>query len=190
MLTACGNLMAKPANLDKKDSGICPGFSNRFNYFLDKAGYPNLNSGRLTVFSEDLNTSVSGARKWIVEDSPPKTTKLIEVCEKIADEKLTKRFNARKIACWLEYGEEIVPNPFNNKKSIANDHVIMGNIYVLVHKEAKKLNIDIYRMDPKLVNEIYDQLMEEVVRNNLADPDKRFISSLLVLSDKKQNNKK
>jgi|GEM_PF-6723649 len=174
----------------KKEPGSCPGFSKRFNQLLDLAGYPSFNQGRLTVLAEDLNMSMAGARKWIVEDTPPRGSKLVDVCEMLAKEKLSKRYNPRRIACWLEYGEDIVPNPFSNPKSIEKDHAIMGNIYVLVHNKAKKLKIDIYTMDSQLIDEIYKELMEDVMANKLKEPSKALISSLLVQADKKQKDKK
>lgn len=178
------------SDTDKKDTGLCPGFSKRFNYFLDQAGYPSLNQGRLTAFSDDVKLSVSGVRKWIVEDNPPRGPKLVEVCEMVSRMKLSKRYNPRRIACWLEYGEEIMPNPFSSGKSIRNDHAIMGSIYVLAHNAAKKLKIDLNNMDSKLLDEFYDQIMDDVVTNKLAEPDKQLISSLLVLAEKKQKAKK
>lgn len=161
------------------------GFSDRFNFFLDQADYPRLNKGRLTAVSEDLGMSLSGARKWIIENTPPQTSRLIEICEKIVRQRLNKNYDPKRIACWLEYGDEIVANPFTSGRSIATDHLIMGNIYVLVHEAAKGLGIDIYSIDYAVMESLYGKLMDNVVGGGLREPDLALIKSLLVLAEKK-----
>ncbi len=174
----------------KKVEAACPGFSNRFNWFLNEAGYRDINQGRLTEFAEDMEMSLSGARKWVVEDNPPKGSRLIEVCGKVIEKKMPTKYNPKRVACWLEYGDEFVPNPFKSGKSIANDHAIMGSIYVLVHKMAKKLDINIYEIQSTIMDSVYTKIMDDVVENKLAEPDSRLISSLLVLANKESVRKK
>ncbi|MBV1870889.1 MAG: hypothetical protein KUG76_08265 [Gammaproteobacteria bacterium] len=161
------------------------GFSDRFNFFLDEAGYPRLNKGRLTAVAEDMGMSLSGARKWIIENTPPQTSKLIEICEKIALRRLNKKYNPKRIACWLEYGDDIVANPFTSGTSIATDHLIMGNIYVVVHEAAKGMGIDIYSIDYASMERLYRKIMDNVVDRKLLEPDLPLIKSLLVLAQKK-----
>lgn len=174
---------------NKTTKGICPGFSGRFNLFLDEAGYPEMNLGRLKVLAEDQEMSISGTRKWVVEDTPPKGAKLIEACETIINKKMNSKHNPKRIACWLEYGDDIIANPFNDGKSIANDHAIMGNLYVLVHNIAAEFKIDIYSMDSSLMEPVYETLMDDVVNNDYRDPDPKLISSLLILAEKKAKEK-
>lgn len=169
---------------EKRDSGLYDGFSHRFNYLLDSAGYPSMNQGRLTEFAEDMEMSVSGARKWIVEDNPPKKSKLVEVCEKVISENFSSSLNARRVAAWLEYGDDIVENPFSSGRSIIKDHLIMGKIYVSIHNMAEELEIDISQINPSLRDSVYCKVMDDVVSNNLNEPDKKFICSLLILAEK------
>jgi len=158
------------------------GFSERFNYLLDKAGYPGMQQGRLTSLSNDENMSVAGVRKWIVEDNPPKASKLMEIVERLLKENITGKYNPKRIAGWLEYGDEVVPNPFESRKSIEKDHLIMGDIYVLVYKAAKRLDIDIHTLEPAVLNNIYKTIMDSVVKNGLDKPNSRLVTSLLVIA--------
>ena len=158
------------------------GFSQRFNYLLDKAGYPDMHQGRLTSLSNDENMSKAGVRKWVVEDNPPKASKLMEIVDRLLKEHISGKYNPKRIAGWLEYGDEVVPNPFENRKSIEKDHLIMGDIYVLVYKAAKRLDIDIHALEPAVLDNIYKTIMDNVVANGIEKPNSRLITSLLVIA--------
>lgn len=176
---------------NEKNSELHSGFSERFNYLLDKAGYPGMNQGRLTMLSEDEAMSMSGVRNWVVENIPPKASKLLEICERLLNEKIKGSYNPKRVAGWLEYGDEVVPNPFVDADSIKDDHIVMGKIYVLVHQAAKKLSIDINLMAPSVLDKIYKTIMEDVVVNGLEKPTAKLIESLLIIADKdKRNNAK
>jgi len=166
----------------RKTTALHSGFSQRFNYLLDKAGYPEIHQGRLTALSNDENMSMAGVRKWIVEDNPPKASKLMDICERLLKEKISGKYNPKRIAGWLEYGDEVVPNPFESRKSIEKDHLIMGDIYVLVYKAAKRLGIDIHTLEPAVLNNIYKTIMDNIVKNGLEKPNSRLITSLLVIA--------
>ena len=168
---------------------VTNGFSARFNVLLDKAGYSSIQKGRIKEFAKDMDMSVSGARKWIVQDIPPKANKLIEVCQKVIQLRKLGRYNPRRVACWLDYGEDVVPNPFDSGDSIANDHRIMGNLYVMVHKEARKLGIDIYGMESDLMDNVYKELMEDLVEKGVDKPEPKLVSSVLVLAANKKKLK-
>jgi hypothetical protein len=174
---------------EKGKGGFRPGFSERFNYFLDVAKYPDVNKGRITLLAEDEEMSQSGVRKWIIEDNPPKGIKLIEICQRIINSKMSKKYNPTLIAGWLEYGDEIIPNPFKDAKSIAHSHTIMSGIYVLAHNIAKSIDIDIYSMEESVLDPIYKTIMDDVVNNELSDPDPELIRSLFIIARKDIGNK-
>jgi len=177
----------KNNQIEKSKAGFRPGFSKRFNCFLDIADYPEVNKGRMTLLAEDEDMSQSGVRKWITEDNPPKGSKLIEVCHRIINERMNGKYNPNLIAGWLEYGDEIVPNPFENSKSIEHNHAVMSNIYVLVHNTAKELGVDIYSMEAEILDPLYQSIMDDVVSHKLSEADSAFVKSLLIIAQKKSD---
>ena len=175
----------KNAESEKSKGGFRPGFSKRFNYFLDIAKYPEMNKGRVTLLADDEAMSRTGVRGWILEDNPPKGQKLVEVCQRIISERMGGKYNPTQIAGWLEYGDDIVQNPFKSTKAIQHIHSVMSNIYVTVHSVAKELGIDLNSMDDSILDPLYKELMEDVVASKLAEADPELVKSLLVIANRK-----
>lgn len=169
----------------KEEAAVLPGFSERFGQLLDMAGYPSVNSGRLTELSEDLGVSVSGVRKWVASDKPPRTAKLIEICELIVNIRMNKdgkgsaRLNPRKIACWLEFGEELVRDPFKGNTKQGDEHVQMGQLYVAVHRAALKKELNLYTINPSLVDFIYSTLLDDMKKSNSSAPNEELLNTLI-----------
>lgn len=182
--------MLKQGTTVKKDDFT--GFSERFNELLDIAGFPGKGSGRLTEVAPFLGLSVSGARKWIVQDKPPpkKGDLITAVAKLLGRNKKTQNISPERVAVWLEWGSDNVQNPFKDSAIVGN-HQAMAKIYLTVDKQATESGIDLYKIPEEIMDDVYKCIMEDVACNYLADPDQDFVKGkLLVANHAAKKNKK
>lgn len=180
--------MKKDNNVD--DILTCPGFSKRLNEFLDHAGFKGIFFGRVVELAEIADMSRSGVSKWLSDDLPPKNAKLVQVCQVIIKKKrLTRLYNPKRVACWLEFGDEIIPNPFVEGRKPSKNHAVMGSLYVVVHSIAKSLDIDIFSLDSDAMDNLYNKLLESAQGEGHAEPDEKLVTKLLKAAQKETNKK-
>lgn len=88
------------------------GFSNRFRELLK---HTSLSEGKrhglYTRGAEYLGVSRNTFKAYCQEDAPPKHDDLIAFVEKFLDDGVSGDHDARNIAAWLLFGDEIVENP-------------------------------------------------------------------------------
>lgn len=95
------------------DRAIVPGFSERFNYFLDQAGIEKAN--RFASGSRLFDVTLNTFRHWCINNKPPRhfiDLKEIVDCLKPDISTLYSQ-DSIAIVAWLLCGDH-VPNPFKN----------------------------------------------------------------------------
>ena len=163
-------------------------FSDRFNFLLDKAGFPPIGTGRARALAMRFDVSKSGAQNWIGRNFPPKRDTLQTIVnELLAD--FEEHYDPEKVIAWLEHGN-VVNNPFKRTQApqhpnLVANHVLLSRIYVTVHTIAKTKGLDIYSLDDDVMDHIYDSVIQKAIENDQNEPDKFLINSLLELCSKK-----
>ena len=159
-----------------------PGFSRRFNELLDKAEYPPLDYGRARALADEFGVSKSGARKWIRENTPPRAAMLRLITEKLYKKtRLNSLRNTSKAIAWMQYGDEIEGSP-SEQNILQADHIMLSNIYVAVHICARSMEFDLESLPRKTLDRLYNTVIEQTLKQDSAEPDKKLIESLLVLA--------
>jgi len=129
---------AKSAEVKEK-VGMVPGFSQRFQELLDRAGFPPMGDGRINLGAEVFGVSKSGFRGWCQFDTPPRVfSELRRVVEILLDRADRRDVLPEAVMGWLYVGE-LRGNPFT--KSIGSD-ALAQEIYVSVRIVANKKGID------------------------------------------------
>ncbi len=166
-----------------------PGFSDRFNLFLDKANFASLEYGRARALAERFEGSKSGARKWIREDTPPRH--LRDIVESICED-LPGNYDRERLLAWLYHGDA-AENPFEPAKRRAKqvaspapeiDHTLLSAVYIKVHEHAKELGINLQKMNAETLDMIYQPLIAQVQSTGINSISSILINSLLTLASK------
>lgn len=99
-----------------------PGFSVRFKELLSYTSLSNSKQhGLYSAGAEYLGVSRNTFKAYCIENSPPKYEHLIEYVEKFLNDGVLGDHDARRIAAWLLFGDDIIDNPLlpkNSKKKI------------------------------------------------------------------------
>lgn len=111
------------------------GFSRRFNEYLDEQGITKKNRARR--LSEKFDISLSGARRWLIQDQPPKNKALMEIVEKLSPEN-----NALHTVIWLLYGVRV-----GAAKCSEASPQLRGNVFREVISQLNQLNIEPENID-------------------------------------------
>ena len=163
------------------------GFSKRFNYILDRAGFPPIGAGRAKALADRFGSSKSGAQNWIGKDLPPKRDTLRVIVSELLAE-IQGNYNVNKAVAWMEHGAA-VDNPFacSASSSLINipmdsKHVLLSRVYISVHKIAKEKGIDIYSMEDDVIDHVYTSIIQQTLQSGNNAPDLHLISSLLELA--------
>lgn len=136
----------------KEKVGMVPGFSQRFQELLDRAGFPPMGDGRINLGADVFGVSKSGFRGWCQFDTPPRVfSELRRVVEILLDRADRKDVLPEAVMGWLYVGE-LRGNPFT--KNIGND-ALAQEIYVSVRIVANKKGIDFN----SLANHTQDMLL-------------------------------
>lgn len=94
---------------------LFPGFSKRFNDFLDlcelEEPIPPLGDGRVNFLVALFDTNRISVAQWLNKDMPPKTPTLRRIVTSLAKH-VKGEHHPFKIEAWLKYGDEAVRNPF------------------------------------------------------------------------------
>lgn len=162
------------------------GFSKRLNFFLDKAQFAPIGAGRGREVADIVGATKSSGNNWVTQDLPPKRDTLKSIVKFIVKHKKLP-FDAAKITAWLEHGDA-VPNPFHDHQNShltdleeKNDHVLKSKIYVAVHRLAEQIGLNIYDLNIKVMNRLYNQITEDTLQKHRDEPDEYFIRSCLEL---------
>jgi hypothetical protein len=164
-------------------------FSKRFNYLLDRAGFPPVGAGRAKALADRFDGSKSGAQNWIGKDLPPKRDTLRVIVSELLEE-VQGNYNTNQVVAWLEHGPAVV-NPFSSRAPfdvasipIESKHTLLSRTYIAVHQLSKSMGIDIYSMDDDIMDHVYNSVIRQAVENGGSEPDKYLITSLLELASK------
>jgi hypothetical protein len=88
---------------------IVEGFSDRFNFLLDRARWPKQN--RMTIGAKRFAVAPNTFKHWMVSNRLPcPHASLVEIAEQISAE-IPGKYDAKAVVCWLLAGDA-VPNPF------------------------------------------------------------------------------
>lgn len=94
---------------------LFPGFSLRFNYFLDLCELdepiPPLGDGRGAFLSTLFECSRISVGHWLKNDMPPKTPTLRRIVTALLKH-VKGDLHPFKVEAWLKYGDEAIRNPF------------------------------------------------------------------------------
>ncbi len=146
---------------------------------LDDAKYPHLDYGRAGHLAKQFGVSKSGARKWIREDQPPRPQTLQTIIETIYKKTKSNTLrNTSKVIAWLQYGDAINGGG-TDELLMQADHLLLGHIYLEVHKQARRLGIDLESLPKKVLDHVYNTVITQTLKQDLSKPDKALIVSLL-----------
>ena len=152
-------------------------FSTRFSLLLDETGFIR-GRGRLTEVKNFFDVSKTTARNWLDLNFCPRLPALQEIITKLyADNRLPETISKEDIFTWLKAGH---PNPF----AISNDNesTQVKNIcraYLEVYKVAQDLGFDLLQLNDTELQSIYDQIFEDIIINNLNQPNKALLTKLI-----------
>ncbi len=175
--------MRQKITKSKKPGGpTTQGFSERFNYLLDQAKFPELKNGRTTSLGEFVNVSHTSVRNWVAEDKPPKPETLELVVAKVLT-RIKKKIDVRRMTIWLINGDEYADNPFEKSKP-RYSHAKMYKTFMTVHEIAGQKEVDIFDLPAEAINEIHDKILKDMEDNGLDAPDPEYVAALLILAKK------
>jgi len=167
------------------------GFSKRFNFLLDMAEFPSVGTGRAKALASQFGCSKSGAQNWVCNNLPPKRETLNSIVAKLIT-RLSGNLNKNQVIAWLEHGDSVT-NPFTaggliqfNKIQKSFNHILLSRVYVAVHKIAKAMQLDIYSIDDKVMDHIYNSVIQKALDSKTNEPDKYLIVSLLRLCQEQE----
>ena len=161
-------------------------FSQPFNFLLDMAGYPPVGTGRAKALSQQFGCSKSGAQNWVCNDLVPKRDSFNSIVSGIISN-LSGNYNKNQVIAWLEHGDTVA-NPFSTtslsqfkKTQNSFNHALLSRVYVAVHNIAKSMDLDIYTIEARIMNHIYNSVIQKAIDSHTNTPDKHLIVSLLRL---------
>lgn len=115
---------------------VVEGFSDRFNFLLDRARWPKQN--RMSLGARRFNVVPNTFKHWLVSNRIPGThAALIEITEQILAD-VPGRYNPKAVVAWLLAGDA-VPNPFGDDNS---DAIQLVNLYLQISEIAKSEGVD------------------------------------------------
>ena len=131
------------------NANVVGGFSERFNYLLDRARFPKKN--RMTLGAERFDVVPNTFGSWMKDDKiPGKHSTLLEITQSLLREIPGSRYNAKAVVAWLLAGDA-VPNPFDGDST---DTLTLVDLYLQISEIAKHDGIDFSRLPRGVQNVI------------------------------------
>jgi hypothetical protein len=125
---------------------IVEGFSERFNFILDRARWPKQN--RMTIGAKRFAVAPNTFKHWMVSNRIPcPHASLVEVAEQISAD-IPGKYDARAVVGWL-LGGDAVPNPFREDNT---DNLKTVSAYLEIKEIANNegINYDALPYDARL----------------------------------------
>ncbi len=148
LIVPAGYVTISSMDRDERES-VRVAFAKRLNRALDSRRVPEAGKGRQQYVARMFGVSQKGARKWLVGEAMPDTTRLCEIAE-------TLRVSVQWLMCGVEEETESQPWPF---EAVDYDRVAqltaedletleVGMIAVLAIIESKRLRRAKHKREP------------------------------------------
>jgi hypothetical protein len=102
------------------DATVFTGFSDRLNFLIDLA-YPQaakLEKGRGSWLSEVTGAARPTTSEWLLKNKVPQDATFDRLVAFLL-ENIAPQHNIKRVKAWLQYGEEVVANPFQQYDDVA-----------------------------------------------------------------------
>jgi len=157
------------------DTSTYPGFSERFNGFLDLAGVSPANRGREVEMGTLFNASQGSMKNWLEKDKPPLPGSARNYV-KILLARMNLVRDPERIYAWLLFGDAIVKNPIESGDSNDLNPTLDGHqwtkkvsegaftqIILALSEKARGQGINILEDSPSFPRVSYVRVMTKLV---------------------------
>lgn len=154
---------------------VVEGFSQRFNYLLDRAKWSP--KSRIAAGARRFDIAANTFKFWLMHDRIPGTHgALLEITEALLRE-IPGHYNPKSVVAWLLAGDA-VPNPFESE---SKDTLKLLDLYMRIAEVAKRAGLDFNALPREARNTIVTRIQSLIPEPSDSDAVEFDKSTLTVL---------